>query len=53
MLWGWFKQSGLCFELDAAGKQGNFMIGYLNNSHQDEWNEAIIGNNKTKTTVTH
>lgn len=24
----------------------------LNNSHQDEWNEVIIGNNKTKTAGT-
>ena len=42
------------FALDSMllGSGGNFMTRCLNNSHQDEWNEVIIGNNKTKTAGT-
>ena len=40
---------GFALDWMLLGSGGNFMTRCPNNSHQDEWNEVIIGNNKTKT----
>lgn len=42
VIWGGFKETGLCSTLDAVKKQGNSMTGDLNKSYLEDGRHKVM-----------